>query len=69
MQIELALSGLTQALFCTLTSVVLIGIAALLLICVVQAFIITARALLVRIRRDLAGFSEAIRGAVATEKP
>jgi hypothetical protein len=62
MQIEQALSGFTILLFCTVACVVLIVIAGLLLICVIRVFIITARALLVKIRMDLSEFSDVIGG-------
>lgn len=62
MQIEQALSGLTYALFCTVSAVILVGIAVILLHCLALAFITTARALWVRIRRDMAELSMAISG-------
>jgi len=57
---EQALSGLTQVLFCTVVSVFLIAMAALLLECVALVFVMVARGLLVKIRRDLAEFGNIV---------
>ena len=62
MPIEQALSGLSQALFFMMAALLLVALALLLLECGTLVFIKFARVLLVKIRRDLASFSDAMDG-------
>jgi|GEM_PF-7049121 len=62
MQIEQALSGLTQTLFFMVAAALLIAIAVLLLECIALVFVTTARVLWVKIRRDFAEFRDVFGG-------
>lgn len=64
MPIEQAISGLSQALFFMVAAALLIAIALLALEFFALVFITFARVLLVKIRRDLAAFSDAMSGKI-----
>lgn len=60
MPIEQALSGLSQALFFMVAAALMIALAMLFLGCCALVFITVSRVLLVKIRRDLAAFNDAM---------